>query len=259
MPRIRTIKPEFWSDEKLAPLSPTDRLVFLGLIGMADDLGRVQDNQRVIDSFIFPLTDDTTATSLATLERLERIERGVTSSGQRVIQIRNWTTHQKIDRPNYYGSLPPIAGAKLVPKRKRAAGLSPAIPTISPAEEAFDEGSSNHTNDQRPTTNDQRPENSDSTDWFESAQAVWLAAYGTSLNADKGRKHLQRVVESVGEVEFLTRWKAYTEATDLRFASPSSFSEKHTAFRPDLQGRRAVDRRTPHLAANDLPVETECF
>ena len=47
MPRIRTIKPEFWSDEKLAPLPPIDQLVFLGLISLSDDFGRVLDNIKI--------------------------------------------------------------------------------------------------------------------------------------------------------------------------------------------------------------------
>ncbi len=55
MPRIRSIKPEFWADEKMSSLSPIDRLVFLGLIGMADDFGRVHDNVKVIDAFVFRL------------------------------------------------------------------------------------------------------------------------------------------------------------------------------------------------------------
>ena len=45
MARIRTIKPEFWTDEKLAPLSPICRLTFLGLVSMADDAGRLNAKQ----------------------------------------------------------------------------------------------------------------------------------------------------------------------------------------------------------------------
>lgn len=52
MARIRTIKPEFWSDEKLSPLAPIDRLTFLGLISMADDYGRVHDARRLSSGLI---------------------------------------------------------------------------------------------------------------------------------------------------------------------------------------------------------------
>ncbi len=110
MPRIRTIKPEFWSDEKLAPLTPIDRLVFLGLISIADDCGRHLDNLKQIDAALFPETDDSARDSLNVLASMGRIRRGETASGQRVIQIVNWSRHQKVDRPNLGGSLPAIAG-----------------------------------------------------------------------------------------------------------------------------------------------------
>lgn len=108
MARIRTIKPEFWHDEKLAPLDPLTRLVFLGLIGMADDAGRVVANLKVIDAFIFASTSDTAREALATLSRIGRVAVGTTSSGQVVLQIANWERHQKVDRPNAKTCLPPI-------------------------------------------------------------------------------------------------------------------------------------------------------
>lgn len=108
MARIRSMKPEMFQDEKLAPLDVLTRFVFLGLIGMADDAGRMLDNVRVIDAFIFPETDDSSREALATLSRMGRIRRGVTASGQRIIEICNWSKHQKIDHPNIKGSLPEI-------------------------------------------------------------------------------------------------------------------------------------------------------
>jgi hypothetical protein len=112
MARIRTVKPEFWSDEKLSPLPPIDRLVFLGLICMADDAGRLLDNAKVIDAFVFPNSLDSAAPSVERLVLLGRVLRGRTSSGQAVLQIANWS-HQKIDKPNLSSALPPIAGAAL--------------------------------------------------------------------------------------------------------------------------------------------------
>jgi hypothetical protein len=107
--RIRTIKPEFWADEKLGPMSMASRLTFLGLISMADDMGRVLDNAKQIDAFVFPFTDDSTREALVELETGGRIRRGTATNGQRVIQIVNWH-HQKIDKPNFASCLPAIAG-----------------------------------------------------------------------------------------------------------------------------------------------------
>lgn len=100
MPRIRTIKPEFWGDEKLAPLSPIDRLVFLGLISLADDAGRVVDNVKSLDGFVFPETEDSVRDSLETLARAGRILRYESESGQRLLQVANWLKHQKVDKPS---------------------------------------------------------------------------------------------------------------------------------------------------------------
>lgn len=108
MTRIRTIKPEFWMDEKIAPLDPQIRLVFLGLIGMADDFGRLIDNAKIIDAFIFPFSDETSREALETLSRLDRIRRGKATCGQSIIQIVNWSRHQKVDRPNRRSALPEI-------------------------------------------------------------------------------------------------------------------------------------------------------
>jgi hypothetical protein len=108
MARIRTIKPEFWCDEKLSPLSAVDRLTFLGLISMADDYGRVHDNVKIIDAFVFPNTDDSVRESLANLSRIVRINRGISSSGMPVIEIVNWEKHQRVDKPQPKLALPKI-------------------------------------------------------------------------------------------------------------------------------------------------------
>jgi hypothetical protein len=104
--RIRTIKPEFWQDEKLAPLPALTRLVFIGLISQADDAGRLIDNVKMLDGQLFPLTDETCGPSLDELARLGRIIRYHSESGQRLLQITHWDTHQKVDRPSKY-TLPP--------------------------------------------------------------------------------------------------------------------------------------------------------
>jgi hypothetical protein len=147
MARIRTIKPEFWSDEKLAECDPVTRLVFLGLIGMADDCGRLLDNAKVIDAFVFPSTSDTCREAVANLSRMCRIRRGTTASGQKVIQIANWTRHQKVDKPNLLAALPEV------------------VDFIDVAE--IRESVANQSRDVRecvstlPTTNDQRPTNNE--------------------------------------------------------------------------------------------------
>lgn len=102
MPRIRTIKPEMFGDEKLAPMPVIDRFVFVGLIAMADDAGRLVDNVKTIDGFVFPETDDTARESLVRLAAVGRIVRYRSESGQKLIQIANWSRHQKVDHAAKY-------------------------------------------------------------------------------------------------------------------------------------------------------------
>ena len=143
MARIRTIKPEFWADEKLGPMDALTRLVFLGLVSMADDAGRLVDSERQIEALLFPYTDDTVREPLANLARAGRIVRGVTASGQRIIQLANWH-HQKVDHPNLKAALPPIAQPLTGIREPLATDSRGIRDSIS-------------TSDQLPTTSDQRP------------------------------------------------------------------------------------------------------
>lgn len=54
MPRIRSIKPEFWSSPGVAKMSPLARLAFIGMWNWADDTGRGTYNPRELMGFIFP-------------------------------------------------------------------------------------------------------------------------------------------------------------------------------------------------------------
>jgi hypothetical protein len=144
--RIRTIKPEFWGDEKLAPMDPLTRLVFLGLISMADDAGRLLDSVKLIDGVLFAHTEDSAREPLANLARAGRITRGLTSSGQRIIQINGWR-HQKVDHPNLKSALPPIAQAVTEDSRDvREDGATESRDARASI--------STSTYDQRPTTSD---------------------------------------------------------------------------------------------------------
>ena len=57
MARIRTIKPEFWEDEKLVMLPLGCRLFFIGTWNFADDLGVLRYNPVLLKSRIFPLDE----------------------------------------------------------------------------------------------------------------------------------------------------------------------------------------------------------
>lgn len=100
-PRIRTIKPEMWEDERIGELPRDARLLLVGLITMADDEGRLRAKPSLIIGHCFPWDDDVTA---AKLERwLGAIEyAGIVlryeHDGKPYIAFRHWRRHQKVNR-----------------------------------------------------------------------------------------------------------------------------------------------------------------
>lgn len=58
MARIRTIKPEFWEDEKIGKLPIPCRLFFIGCWNFADDFGVIKNNPLLLKSQIFPYDEN---------------------------------------------------------------------------------------------------------------------------------------------------------------------------------------------------------
>jgi hypothetical protein len=95
--RIRTIKPEFWTNEELAALPPLARLVFIGLWNLADRRGRLEDRPRRIQVSILPYEDDVNINALLkALEDAGFIDRYIGEGAIAVIQVINFEKHQRI-------------------------------------------------------------------------------------------------------------------------------------------------------------------
>lgn len=58
MPRIRTIVPEFWEDERFTDVSLSAWLLYIGMKNFADDEGVILANPVLIKSKVFPLRED---------------------------------------------------------------------------------------------------------------------------------------------------------------------------------------------------------
>src|SRR5215210_8096191 len=54
MARIRTIKPKFWDDLKVAKLTRDARLTYIGMWNFSDDLGVIISDPAWLKSKIFP-------------------------------------------------------------------------------------------------------------------------------------------------------------------------------------------------------------
>jgi hypothetical protein len=103
MARIRTIKPEFFDDEKLATCSRDARLTFVGILSQSDDYGVSKGAPAWLRARIFPYDDDVTNTEMcAWIDELERIGvvRRFSTDGETFIAVRNWSRHQKVERPS---------------------------------------------------------------------------------------------------------------------------------------------------------------
>lgn len=97
MAKIRTIKPEFWQDERLARVSRDARLLFIGLLNLADDFGTLRGNPHLIRGQVFPFENIDLEPLLAELAGIGRIIR-YRPDDEDLILIVNFTKHQKIDK-----------------------------------------------------------------------------------------------------------------------------------------------------------------
>ena len=102
MGRIRTIKPEFWTDEKVGELKRDERLLFLGLLNLSDDEGVLKATPAFIKGQIFAYDEDLTIADVrGWLECLVAAKMLIPFeyNGEKFFLIRTFKSHQKINRP----------------------------------------------------------------------------------------------------------------------------------------------------------------
>lgn len=98
MPRIRTIKPEFWTDETIVELTPEQRLLFIGLWNFADDQGYIDYRPKQIKMRVFPGDSVDVEADLEALIAHSLIDLYEGPTGL-VAHVRHWERHQRINRP----------------------------------------------------------------------------------------------------------------------------------------------------------------
>jgi hypothetical protein len=101
MARIRSLKPELPSDAALASVPRDARLTFVYLISQADDYGLVPAAPRQLLGLLYPHDTDVTWAMLESwidaLQSAGVVRWRDTNDGQRVVELVNWTKHQRID------------------------------------------------------------------------------------------------------------------------------------------------------------------
>ena len=106
MPRIRSIKPEFWSSPSTAKASAVARLAFIAMWNWADDHGRGTANEKELEGFIFPNDNLSELSSRNTVHFRDLVAEVsecfdvvfYTVKNRPYYAILNWDTHQRNER-----------------------------------------------------------------------------------------------------------------------------------------------------------------
>lgn len=126
MARIRSIKPETWTDEKMVEMSPLARLLFIGLWNFADDDGRMVYSPTRIKLQILP-ADSCDISALLGEIRGKLLIQVYAVDGIEYLQIVNFSKHQKVDK-------------RTASKYPSPPALSAESPRITPPDQGRDQG-----------------------------------------------------------------------------------------------------------------------
>jgi len=107
MPRIRTVKPEYWSDDKTGPMSPLPKLLFLALLNFVDDCGVIKFAPLEWRAKTFPYDHETPREEsdfLIGYQFHEIMDAGLMEifsldAGAPFAQVTHFHKHQTISRP----------------------------------------------------------------------------------------------------------------------------------------------------------------
>lgn len=101
MARIRTIKPEFWQNDKLSKLPEATHMLAAALLNYADDEGYFLATPDVIKGVCFPMRTLTVEIplSLKMLADIDYIRLGNGADGRRYGRIVAFNDHQTISKP----------------------------------------------------------------------------------------------------------------------------------------------------------------
>lgn len=98
MPRIRFIKPEFFTDPDVIDLSFGARLLFIGLWTYADREGRLEYDPRRLKHCLFPGDDVSIPVLAAELRGKDMVRTYLSRAGRDMLWITKFTSHQRPHR-----------------------------------------------------------------------------------------------------------------------------------------------------------------
>lgn len=98
MARIRTIKPDFWTDGNMVKLSPFARLLYIGMWNFTlCDHGHVADDAMKLKLQILPMDPVDIDELLAEIMAQGRVVRVADQDGRTYLLVKRFEDHQKID------------------------------------------------------------------------------------------------------------------------------------------------------------------
>lgn len=103
MPRIRSIKPDFFTSDTVSALPLRARLTWIGLWTHCDDYGRCRNNVKLVKAAVWPLDDVSLRDiedDLTALAKAGVIYGYTGPDGKEYLQVTGWNEHQKVDRPS---------------------------------------------------------------------------------------------------------------------------------------------------------------
>jgi len=98
MARIRTVKPEFWTDERVGECSVSARLLFVATWNFADDHGGLDRSAKQLKAQAFPY-DNVDCEPLVQELLSARLLVEYEVSGKKYLHIKGFRTHQKVEKP----------------------------------------------------------------------------------------------------------------------------------------------------------------
>jgi hypothetical protein len=101
MARIRTIKPDFWTDSLMVQLDPLTRLLYIGMWSAADDHGALPDEPERLAMEVMPREDPWAVEArIDLLIACGRLSRMLCDDATSFLLIDKWLLHQRVDKPS---------------------------------------------------------------------------------------------------------------------------------------------------------------
>lgn len=222
MPRIRTIKPEFWTDGDVVDMSPYARLLFIGSWNFAlCDRGHVADDPRRLKMQILPGDDVDAVELVEEIIAHGRMTRITTPDGRTFLHVKRFTDHQKIEK-RWNPRCPACDALGLNEPRSTSRDLSePRASTPEPADSPPTSAQEGKGKERRKT-----PSSADADGVFE----AWWKLYPKKVGKADARKVWDRKIRKSTPDAItagLQRWLPIWRDTDPQFIPyPSTWLQR---------------------------------